>query len=182
MRWSSQARCTPAVQPIRPWKTSRALDIEPPLQALPVDLPQPYRRLLELIDADASRLDVAGAHDLLTQSGLSAEFDDLVRHADHFGLSSDMVAAFVLVGLMRGQLNKFLTSEAQGALASLQGRTKEASEVLRELGRQSLALRGLAQQAAARELFRQQSDYDTLERIGRLPEFLEHLEDAFAQI
>ena len=153
-------------------------DIEPPLHALPLDLPQPYRRLLELIDADASRLDVAGALDLLTQSGLSAEFDDLVRHADHFGLSIDMVAAFVVVGLLRGQLDKFLSNEAQGALASLQDRTKEASEVLRLLGRHGVALRGLAQQAAARELFRQQSDYDTLERIGRLPEFLEHLEDA----
>ncbi|MCX7212768.1 MAG: VIT and VWA domain-containing protein [Burkholderiales bacterium] len=153
-------------------------DIEPPLHALPLNLPQPYRLLLELIDADASRLDVAGALDLLTQSGLSAEFDDLVRHADYFGLSIDMVAAFVVVGLLRGQLDKFLSNEAQGALASLQDRTKEASEVLRLLGRHGLALRGLAQQAAARELFRQQSDYDTLERIGRLPEFLEHLEDA----
>ena len=153
-------------------------DIEPPLHALPLDLPQPYRRLLELIDADASRLDVAGALDLLTQSGLSAEFDDLVRHADHFGLSIDMVAAFVVVGLLRGQLDKFLSNEAQGALASLQDRTKEASEVLRLLGRHGVALRGLAQQAAARELFRQQSDYDNLERIGHLPEFLERLEDA----
>jgi hypothetical protein len=155
-----------------------SFDIEPPLQALPLDLPQPYRRLFELIDADASRLDVAGALDLLTQLGLSAEFDDLVRHADYFGLSIDMVAAFVVVGLLRGQLDEFLSNEAQGALASLQDRTKEASEVLRLLGRHGVALRGLAQQAAARELFRQQSDYDTLERIGQLPEFLEHLEDA----
>jgi len=149
-------------------------DIEPPLH----NLPQPYRRLLELIDADASRLDVAGALDLLTQSGLSAEFDDLVRHADYFGLSIDMVAAFVVVGLLRGQLDEFLSDEAKGALASLKDRTKEASEVLRLLGRHGVALRDLAQQAAARELFRQQSDYDTLERIGRLPEFLERLEDA----
>jgi hypothetical protein len=149
-------------------------DIEPLLH----NLPQPYRRLLELIDADASRLDVAGALDLLTQSGLSAEFDDLVRHADYFGLSIDMVAALVVVGLLRGQLDEFLSDEAKGALASLKDRTKEASEVLRLLGRHGVALRDLAQQAAARELFRQQSDYDTLERIGRLPEFLERLEDA----
>jgi uncharacterized protein YegL len=149
-------------------------DIEPPLH----NLPQPYRRLLELIDADASRLDVAGALDLLTQSGLSAEFDDLVRHADYFGLSIDMVAALVVVGLLRGQLDEFLSDEAKGALASLKDRTKEASEVLRLLGRHGVALRDLAQQAAARELFRQQSDYDALERIGRLPEFLERLEDA----
>jgi uncharacterized protein YegL len=153
-------------------------DIEPPLHALPLDLPEPYRRLFELIDADASRLDVAGALGLLMQSGLSTEFDDMVRHADNLGLSIDMVAAFVVVGLLRGQLGEFLSDEAQGALASLQDRTKEASEVLRLLGRHGVALRDLAQQAAARELFQQRSDYDTLERIGRLPEFLERLEDA----
>jgi Ca-activated chloride channel family protein len=153
-------------------------DIGPPLHALPLDLPEPYRRLFELIDADASRLDVAGALGLLMQSGLSTEFDDMVRHADNFGLSIDMVAAFVVVGLLRGQLGEFLSDEAQGALASLQDRTKEASEVLNELGRHGLALRDIARQAAARQLFRQQSDYDTLERIGHLPEFLERLEDA----
>jgi hypothetical protein len=152
-------------------------DIGSPPHASPLDLPEPYRRLLVLIDADASRLDVAGALDLLTQTGLSAEFDNLVQHANYFGLSIDMVAAFVLVRLVREQLDEFLSDEAQEALASLQGRTKEASEVLRELGRHGLALRELAQQAVARELFRQRSDYDTLERLGRIPEFLAHLED-----
>jgi hypothetical protein len=89
-----------------------------------------------------------------------------------------MVAAFVLVRLIREQLEGFLSNEAQEALASLQRRTKDASDVLKELGRHGDALRGLVQQSAARELFQQRSDYDTLERIGRLPEFLERLEDA----
>jgi Ca-activated chloride channel family protein len=152
--------------------------IEPSPHASPLDLPEPYRRLLDLINADSSRLEVAGAIDLLMQSGLSAEFDDLARHANYFGLSIDMVAAFVLVRLIREQLEGFLSNEAQEALASLQRRTKDASDVLKELGRHGDALRGLVQQSAARELFQQRSDYDTLERIGRLPEFLERLEDA----
>jgi len=151
--------------------------IEPSPHASPLDLPEPYRRLLELIDADASRLEVAGAIDLLKQSGLSAEFDDLARHANYFGLSVDMVATFVLVRLIREQLDGFLSNEAQEALASLQGRTKDAIDVLKELGRHGDALRGLVQQSAARELFLQRSDYETLERLSRIPEFLAHLED-----
>lgn len=152
-------------------------EIETPRRALPLDLPEPYRRLLELVDANASRLDVTGALDLLTESGLAAEFDDLFRHAADLGLSVDVVAAIVLARLLGGPLGEFLSGNAQTALASLQERAREAMDALREMGRHAIALARVTQQPAARELLRQGTD-DALERFARIRELLDHLEDA----
>jgi hypothetical protein len=153
-------------------------EIETPRRSLPLDLPEPYRRLLELVDANASRLDVAGALDLLTQSGLAAEFDDIFRHAADLGLSVDVVAAIVLARLLGGPLGEFLSGNAHAALASLQQRARDATDALREMGRHGIALARLTQQPVAREVLRQRSDEDTLERFARIRELLDRLEDA----
>jgi hypothetical protein len=84
--------------------------------------------MLELGDANASRLDVAGALDLLTEPGIAGEFDDLFRHAADLGLSVGDVAAIVLARLLGGPLRKFLSRDARLGLASLEKRTSKATE------------------------------------------------------
>ncbi len=153
-------------------------EIEPARRALPLELPEPYGRLIELVDADPSRLDVAGALALLTESGLAAEFDDLFRHTADLGLNVDIVAAIVAARLLGGPLGEFVSSDAQSALASLQERARAATEALREIGRHGVALARLTQEPVAREVLRQPSGDDTLERLARIRELLDHLDDA----
>jgi hypothetical protein len=153
-------------------------EIEPARRALPMELPEPYRLLIELVDADASRLDVAGALLLLTKSGLAAEFDDLFRHTAHLGLNVDVVAAIFLARLLGGPLGEFLTGDAQMALTSLQKWAREATDALREMGRHGIALARLTQEPVAREVLRQRSDGEALERFARMRELLDHLDDA----
>ncbi|QKS30672.1 MAG: VWA domain-containing protein [Candidatus Accumulibacter similis] len=153
-------------------------EIETPRRSLPLDLPEPYRRLLELVDANASRLDVAGALDLLTESGLAAEFDDLFRHTADLGLSVDVVAAIVLARLLGGPLGEPLSGDAQVALASLQERAREATDALQQMGRHGVALARLTQEPAAREVLRRRSDGEDLERFARMRELLDHLDEA----
>jgi len=153
-------------------------EIETPRRSLHLDLPEPYRRLLELVDANASRLDVAGTLDLLTESGLAGEFDDLFRHAADLGLSVDVVAAIVLARLLGGPLGEFLSGDAQVALASLQERAREATDALQQMGRHGIALARLTQEPAAHEVLRQRSDGEALERFARMRELLDHLDEA----
>lgn len=150
---------------------------EIPQRIPPIDLPVFYRRLLELVDADASRLDIAHALDLLTESGLASEFDDLFRHAADLGLNVEVVGAIVLARLLGGPMGEYLSGDAQTALTSLQERTRQAMDALREMGRHGIGLARVTQQPAARELLRQRDD-DALERFARIRELLDHLEDA----
>lgn len=153
-------------------------EVEPQRRMPPVDLPEPYRRLIELVDADASRLDVAGAVDLLTESGLAAEFDDLLRDAADLGLSVDVIAAIVLARLLGGPMGECLSGEVQMALASLQERARESTDALREMGRHGNALAHMTQEPASRELLRYRVDEGTLERFARIQELLDQFENA----
>lgn len=92
--------------------------------------PHPYRRLLDLVRADASRLDMARALNLLAQAGLAAEFDDLLQRAAALGLDADLVAAIIVTHLLSGPLDMFVSADAQEALVSLQQRTREAMDAL----------------------------------------------------
>jgi Ca-activated chloride channel family protein len=110
------------------------------LRPVPVDLLAAYRRLIELVEADASRLDFAGALDMLNQSGLAAEFDEVLRDASDLGLSVGAVAAVVLARFIGGSLGVSLSGDAQAALATLQVRAQEATDELRKMGRRDVAL------------------------------------------
>ncbi len=155
-----------------------APEIEPARRALPNELPDPYRRLIELVNAVASRLEVADALALLTESGLAAEFDDLLGHTADLGLRVSLVAAIVVARLLDGPLGEFVSGDAQSALASLQRRARETTDLLREMGRHGIALARLAREPVAREIFRTPSDDDSLERLARIEDLLKHLEDA----
>ena len=145
------------------------------------DLPEPYGRMLELIDANASRLDMAGALDLLTESGLAGEFDDLFRHAADLGLSVDVVAAIVLARILVGPLGQFQSSDTQAALALLQGRAESATEALREMGHHGSALAHLTTASVARAVIQLGYEHTGLERFARIPEFLAHIDHAVHQ-
>jgi hypothetical protein len=153
-------------------------EVESPTRVPPLDLPETYRRLLTLVDAHPSRLDVAGALDLLMESGLAAEFDDIFRHATDLDLSIEVIAAIVLARLLGGPLGEFLSGDAQVALTALQERAKEATGALREIGRHGIALARMTQEPVARELLRHRADEDALARFARIRELLDHLEDA----
>jgi Ca-activated chloride channel family protein len=160
------------------WDTCRASPS--PGRALPLDLPEPYRRLLELVEADdAARLDIADARDLLRLSGLAPEFDEIFRTAADLGVSVVVVAAIVLAGLLGGPLGEFLSGEAQAALASLAECTRVVTDLLREMGRHGTALARLTQEPVPRAvLLRQQSDGGALERFARMGGLLDDLDEA----
>jgi Ca-activated chloride channel family protein len=149
-----------------------------PRRTLPVDLPEPCRRLLELIGEGASRLDAAGALDLLTQSGLAVDFDEAFRDAAELGLDADVVAAIVLAHLLSGPMGEFLSDDAQMALASLQGRAREAMDALREMARHGSALARLIRGPAARELLLPRSDDESVGRFARMRKLVDELEKA----
>jgi hypothetical protein len=155
-----------------------ASEFETPNLGLRLDLADPYRRLLELVNADASRLDAAGALDLLTQSGTSAEFDDLFHHAADLGISVDVVAAVVLARLLGGPLGELVSVAAHMALASLQEHARIAMDMLRHMGRHGVALARSTHEPLSRELLRQRPDDEIVERFARIPDLLDHLEDA----
>jgi len=153
-------------------------DMEIAPRAMSRELPESYRQLLQLVQADASRLDIAGALDLLTQSGLAAEFDDVFQHADDLSLNVNVVAAIVLARLLDGLWGKFLSGDAQSALASLQERARKALEALRAMGRHGVTLTRLGQKPAARQVLRRWPNDDMLRQFAGIPELLDHLEDA----
>ncbi|MEW5880420.1 MAG: VIT and VWA domain-containing protein [Pseudomonadota bacterium] len=153
-------------------------DIALPRSVLLLDLPDPYRRLIEFIDTDPSRLGVSGALDLLTQSGTATEFDDVFRHASALGINANIVAAIILVRLLTGPLHAFVSGDAHRALASLQQRTQDATEALREMARHGVALARLTHEPITREVLRLPCGGDTPQRLAQIREFLDHVEDA----
>jgi hypothetical protein len=144
----------------------------------PLDLPETYRRLLTLVDAQPSRLDVAGALDLLMECGLEAEFEGIFRHATDLDLNVKIMAVIVLARLLGSPLGEFLSDRAQIAIETLQERANEATDTLSEIVRHGIALARMLEKPVARELLRHRANDDPLERFVRIRELLEHLENA----
>ncbi len=156
-------------------------DIEPQRRTPPLDLPEPYRRLLELLDADSSRLDIAGALDLLTQAGLVTEFEELFQYVAGLDVNVSVIAAIIVALLLGAPLGDFTSGNAHTALASLQERVRGATNALREVGRHALALAPPAPELVAHAVLGQPSSDDTLDRLKQLApiiDLLDHLEDA----
>ncbi len=147
-----------------------------PRRPLPAGLPEPYRRLIELIEADPSRLSEAGALGLLTESGLAAAFDEIFREAASLGLNVDVVAAIVLARLLDGEFGALLSDESKLQLSAAQMLAERAMKQLAELAGQSAALVRLAEGPGA--LLRQESDRDVLRRLAGIAGLLELIEEA----
>lgn len=142
-----------------------------------LEVPEPYRRLIELVNDDPSRLSSSAALDLLVESGMEATVADLLRHASELDLAVEVIAAIVLARLLGGALGDHLNGAAQAALPALQDHAQKATEALREMGRHGTALMRLTQKAPGRELLRRASDDDALGRLSRVTELLAHLDD-----
>ena len=147
-----------------------------PQSSLP-DRSDGLRHLIELVDADPSRLEVASALDLLTLCGLGAEFDDLFRHAADIGLRVPAVAAIVVARLLAGRLDG-CREEARQAWAALQQRAREAETALAELARQDIEPAWRLRTSAARKLLLRPTGGDLPQRLERIPDLLEHIEAA----
>ncbi len=154
---------------------------EPPTRAPRTNLPESFRQLLALIEDEPSRLSPNRALDLLQEAGLTSEFRDLFGRADDLGLNVDVIAAIVLAGVLGGPLGEYLSSETQGAVASLQDYAQQATDALRELGRHGSALARVIEEPVAREILKPGRVHDiqeALERFSRFRELLAHLQDA----
>jgi hypothetical protein len=97
-------------------------------------LSQAYRRLYELIEADASRLEPGCALDLLEESGLAIEFADLMQLSIDLGLNLEDIAAFILAQVLSGQLDEYFGEESRSALEAFQQRVSDFVRALEHGG------------------------------------------------
>ena len=144
------------------------------------DIPDPFRRLLALIEGEPTRLDARRVLDLLREAGLASEFDDLFRHAADLGLNVEVIAVIVLAGLLGGPLGEYLSMETQSAVASLQDHAQQATEAIREMGRHGNALARVTADRAGRDILRPDQAHaveETLQRVARFRDLLDHLQD-----
>ena len=143
-------------------------------------VPAPFRRLLELIEDEPSRLAPERALDLLREAGLSSEYEDLFRHAADLGLNVKVIAAMALAGLLMRALDRHLPDATRGAVASLRTYTQHATETLKEMGRRATAFRDVIEDDIAREILNSKGPGEIWETIARLTEIralLRHLDD-----
>ena len=157
-----------------------ASDLEAPRRVPGPDIPEPFRRLLALIEDAPDRLDARHAIKLLREAGLASEFDDLFRHTSDLGLNENVIAVIVLAGLLGGPLGEYLSVETQRAVASLQGHAQQATEAIREMGRHGIALARVTTDPAAREVLQpgpSDAAREVLDRFVRCRELLDHLQD-----
>ena len=152
---------------------------EAPHQAPDLNLPDPYLRLLALIENDPTRLEATRALDLLRESGVASEFDGLLRNAADLGLNVEVIAAIILAGLLAGPLGEHLSGKTQGAAGSLQAYAGRATDALRKMGRHGKALARVTEDTVGRDILRPEQAHavdETLERVARYRDFLDHLE------
>jgi hypothetical protein len=171
------------------WSLSRTADfaamedfnlaeIEPDRPALLLDLPPPYRRLVELINEGESWFDMADAMPLLKRAGLATDFEDLFQLAAELVLDEAIVASIVVARLLGGPMGKFVSGAAQKELASVQERAQKMTEALRGMGRHGTALARLTRNAFRGEVLRYPSGGETLEQLVQIQDLLQCLEDA----
>ena len=152
-------------------------DEEVPRRVPDTDIPEPFRRLLALIEGEPARLDAFRVLDLLREAGLASEFDDLFRLAADLGLNVDVIAVIVLAGLLGGPLGEYLPMTTQSAVTLLQHHAQQAMEDIRKMGRQGSALVRLTADSAARDIIRPDQANAVEEALQRVVRFLELLDD-----
>ena len=143
-------------------------------------IPEPFRRLIDLIENKPTRLELRGAIDLLQEAGLGSDCEDLFRHATGLGLNADMIAVIVLAELLGGRLGEFLSTELESTVKSLQERAQLAKKDMQELGRLGIALARTVDGSLAHEVLRPQHAQEIremLERFGNFRDLFDHLQE-----
>lgn len=146
-----------------------------------LDLPEPYQRLLALIEEDTSRIDMTGALGLLSESGVASDFDGLFRQAADLGLSADVIGAIVLARLLDGPLREFLPDGAEGAMAKLHERAREAMDDLEKIGRRSIDTGRAPRRPTLREKLWPRAAREARNMDVRIRELLDSLEEAIRE-
>jgi uncharacterized protein YegL len=155
-------------------------DLEAPRRVHGPDIPEPFRRLLALIEDAPDRLDARHAVDLLGEAGLASEFDDLFRLASALGLNVEAIAVIVLAELLAGPLREYLSTKTQSAVESLQDQAQQAMAAIREMGRHGIAMVQVTRDAVGRDLLQPdqaKAIEETLERVARFRGLLDRLQD-----
>ena len=98
-------------------------------------LPEPFRRLVELIARNPKRLRPEHALGLFTKSGFKAEFDDLFQRAADLGVRAEVIAALILAELLR--LYQGLPELVGFAVAKLREDANRAADFLSALSLES---------------------------------------------
>jgi len=153
---------------------------EAPRQIPGPNIPEPFRRLLALIEDDPAKVEARRALDLLREAGLASEFDDLFGLAAGLGLTVEVIAAIVLAELLSGPLREYLSTKTQGAVGSLQDYAGRATAALREMGGHGLVLQRMIAGPVEREMLRPEharTVEDTLARVARFRDLLDHVQD-----
>lgn len=160
---------------------SDASDLEAIRRVAGPDIPEPFRRLIALIEVRPDRLDARRILDLLDEAGLVREFDDVFAHTADLDINVEVIAMILLAHLLGGPLGEYLPEEARGAVVALQDRARQAMDAILELGRRSAALLGVTEDSVAREVLgpEQASDLTrSLKRVARFSDLLGHLQDS----
>ena len=152
---------------------------EPRREGPDVDLPVPFRRLVELIEDSPSRLEPGRAGKLLKEAGLERKFEGISRHAQDLGLKVEAVLSIILAGLLRGPLSKSLSADVQSASMPLQEFAQRAMEAIRETGDHGSAAMHATQDAAGLNLVQSTRVDEIIQVLGRLTGYrhlLDHIE------
>ena len=143
-------------------------------------IPEPFRRLIDLIENQPTRLELRGAIDLLQEAGLGSDFEDLFRHATGLGLNADMMAVIVLAELLGGRLGEYLSAELESKVKSLQEHAQLAKKDMLELGRLGIALSRTVDNSLSHEVLRPEQAHEIRERLERFGSFrglFDHLQE-----
>ena len=158
-----------------------ASDLEATRRVADPDIPEPFRRLLALIEHHPAKLDARRILDLLGKAGLVHEFDDVFRHAADLGLNVEVIAMIVISGLLGGPLGEYLSDETRSAVVALQDRTRQAMDAIQEMGRRSVALLRVTEDSVTLDVLGPEQANDltrALKRLARFRDLLVHLQDS----
>lgn len=112
-----------------------------------------HRRLLELIDADASWLDAPRAVRLLAQSGFATVFRELLSLAHRSGIGRETIAVILLDHLLAGPLGASLSASARARYSALGAHAQGARASILDANveqRLTAALQAIDRQLGAR--------------------------------
>jgi hypothetical protein len=145
-----------------------------------LNLPEPFRRLVELIEDAPSRLKPSRISKLLEEAGLRAEVEDLYQHAQNLGLKAEVILSIMLANLLEGPLAQSLSPDARRASESLQEFAQQAKDIMRQIAGHGSAFMNEFQESAQLNLVQSGRLDEIAHVIGPLAgwmRLLDHLEE-----
>jgi Ca-activated chloride channel homolog len=175
------AYMTSEVRAARRVVTPRDASMEAPTDStadIPESLREPYRRLLELANYDASYFEPANAYDLLSQSDLLPEFERLFEHAHSMGIDPRRLAPLIVARLVTDPLHQLLNSSAQRQFAKLHEFAENSVATLRILARSAAKISETARDSIGADIVGDQESVSVINRMAATHSLLDHLEVA----